>query len=73
MDAHTWVIWQKCQSDPEYALLFQQMYNLEARFETVMAQMPDAARGVIRDYVMHCEAMSWRILEFACEELETRS
>lgn len=73
MDKRAWVIWQKGRSDPEYALLFQQMYDLETRFETVMAQLPDTDQDVIRDYVMHCEAMSWRMLEFACEEYENRS
>jgi len=28
MDKRTWDIWQKGQSDPEYALLYQQMYAL---------------------------------------------
>lgn len=70
MDKRTWDIWKKGQSDPEYALLYQQMYALEDKFEAVVSQLPDPVQDVIRDYVMHCEAMSWRMLEFACEQFE---
>lgn len=72
MNRTAWNIWQRGQTDPEYARLYQQMYDLEARFETAVAQLPDPVQDVIRDYVMHCEAMSWRMLEFACEEFADR-
>ena len=48
------------------------MYELEARFEEVVSQLDDPIQDVIRDYVMHCETMSWRMLEFACEQYEAR-
>ena len=72
MDKRAWEIWQKGQSDPKYQRLYQQMYELEAKFEDVVSQLDDPVQDVIRDYVMHCEDMSWRMLEFACEEYETR-
>ena len=52
--------------------LYQQMYTLEARFEEVVSQLEDPVQDVIRDYVMHCEDMSWRMLEYACEQYEAR-
>lgn len=72
VDKRAWAVWKKGQSDPEYARLYQQMYALEDQFEEVVSQLDDTVQDVIRDYVMHCEAMSWRMLEFACEEYEAR-
>ena len=72
MDERAWKIWKMGQSDPEYMRLYQQMYTLEARFEEVISQLEDPVQDVIRDYVMHCEDMSWRMLEYACEQYEAR-
>ena len=73
MDQKVWEIWKAGQNDPAYQLLYQQMYPLEERFETVMSQQDDFVRDAVYDYVMHCEAMSWRMLEFACTYLENGS
>ncbi len=72
MDKRAWAVWTAGQADPAYARLYQQMYALEARFEEVVSRLDDQTQDVIRDYVMHCEAMSWRMLEFACERYEAR-
>ena len=72
MDKRAWAVWTEGQSDPEYTKLYQQMYALEAKFEEVASQLDIPVQDVIRDYVMHCEAMSWRMLEFACEHYEAR-
>ena len=64
-----WQIWNRTQSDPEYARLFQEMAGLEQQYESVMEQLPYETQDVIRDFVMHCEDMSRRMLECACEEL----
>ena len=72
MDKRAWAVWTEGQSDPEYTKLYQQMYTLEARFEEVVSQLEDPVQDVIRDYVMHCEDMSWRMLEYACEQYEAR-
>ena len=64
-----WQVWNRTQSDPEYARLFQEMAGLEQQFESVMEQLPYEMQDVIRDFVMHCEDMSRRMLECACEEL----
>ena len=37
-----------------------------------VSQLEIPVQDVIFDYVMHCEAMSWRMLEFACEHYEAR-
>ena len=72
MDKRAWAVWSEGQSDPEYTKLYQQMYALEAKFEEVVSQLDIPVQDVIQDYVMHCEAMSWRMLEFACEHYEAR-
>ena len=72
MDERAWKIWKMGQTDPEFMRLYQQMYTLEARFEEVVSQLEDPVQDVIRDYVMHCEDMSWRMLEYACEQYEAR-
>ena len=64
-----WQVWNRTQSDPEYARLFQEMAGLEQQVESVMEQLPYEMQDVIRDFVMHCEDMSRRMLECACEEL----
>lgn len=73
MDKRTWAVWQAGQKDPQYAALYQQMYELERRFEETMLRLDYDARDVVMDYVMHCEAMSWRMLEFACEQNESEA
>ena len=64
-----WQIWNRTQSDPEYARLFQEMADLERQFESVMEQLPYETQDIIRDFVTQCEDMSRRMLECACEEL----
>ena len=71
MDKRVWEVWQAGQKDPRYAALYQQMFELERRFEETMFRLDDEARDVIMDYVMQCETMSWRMLEFACEQKES--
>ena len=62
-------VWNRTQSDPEYARMFAEMAVLEAQFESVMEQLPHDTQDIIRDFVIHCEDMSRRMLECACEEL----
>ena len=64
-----WQIWNRTQSDPEYARLFQEMVGLEQQFESVMEQLPYETQDIIRDFVTQCEDMSRRMLECVCEEL----
>ena len=62
-------IWERTQTDPEYARMFGEMAVLEERFERVMEQLPHDTQDIIRDFVMLCEDMSRRMLECACEEI----
>ena len=64
-----WQIWNRTQSDPEYARMFTEMAELELQYERVMEKLPHETQDVIRDYVSQCEDMSRRMLECACEEL----
>ena len=64
-----WEIWNRTQTDPEYARMYEKMGHLEAQFESVMEQLPYETQDIIRDFVMHCEDMSRQMLECACEEL----
>lgn len=64
-----WQVWNRTQSDPEYARKFEEMAILEERFESAMEQLPHDTQDIIRDFVMQCEDMSRRMLECACEEL----
>ena len=70
MDQRVWKVWQEGQKDPQYMKLYQKMFELERRFEETMLRLDDEARDAVMDYVMHCEAMSWRMMEFACEQKE---
>ena len=67
--AHGWLLHGPSQPDPEYALLFRQMNDLEKRCERIMETLPYDVQDVIRDYVNQCEDMSRRMLECACEEI----
>ena len=61
-----WQVWNRTQSDPEYAHLLQQMGGLEQQFEAVMEQLPYEMQDIIRDFVTQCDDMSRRMLECAC-------
>ena len=70
MDQTAWEVWQAGQKDPAYRLLLEQMTALEERFEAVMGSQDQEMQDAVCDYVMQCEAMSWRMLEFACDYLK---
>ena len=72
MNKYVLAVWEKGLSDPEYEKLYRQMYDLEAKFEEAISLVEPPVQDAILDYVMHCEAMSWRMLEFACEHYEAR-
>ncbi len=40
---------------------------LEKRFDQAVRRLPEDTQAIIWDYVMHCEDMSKRLLELACE------
>ena len=65
---NVWPIWEMAQKDPQYAQMLKQLGELEQRYEEVLQTLPTEQQDVICDFVSQCEAMSWRMLEIACEE-----
>ena len=62
-----WRIWEAGQSDPQYQTMLGQIRVLEKKYDAVLQILPPEQRDIVCDYVMLCEDMSWRMLEFACE------
>ena len=63
-----WDIWEAGQHDPQYALMLEELCVLEKKYDAVLQTLPAHQQDVICDFVSQCEAMSWRMLEFACEQ-----
>ena len=64
-----WEIWDAGQHDPEYARMLREIRILEDCYESVLRTLSVEQQDIICDFVSQCEAMSWRMLEFACERL----
>lgn len=54
------------KQDPRYRELIQQMYSIEATYNSVLHDMDDAERNAICEFVAQCEDVSWYMLELAC-------
>lgn len=63
-----WATWEKGQSDPEYIRMLAELKGIEARYDQVLGGLPSEQQDAICDFVSQCEAMSWRLLEIACEK-----
>lgn len=64
-----WKIWEAGQHDPEYAMMLAELGPLEKKYDAVLQTLSMEQQDVVCDFVSQCEAMSWRMLEFACEQL----
>lgn len=64
-----WEIWNRTQSDPEYARLRAELAALETQYEAITQDLPEAQREIIERYITLRESMNRRMLECACEEL----
>ena len=64
-----WEIWEAGQHDSQYAMMLEEIRILENRYEAVLQTLSMEQQDIICDFVSQCEAMSWRMLEFACEQL----
>ena len=64
-----WKIWEAGQRDPEYARMLEEIRILENKYEAVLGTLSTEQQDVICDFLSLCEAMSWRMLEFACDQL----
>ena len=51
MDKRAWAVWTEGQSDPEYRKLYQQMYDLEAKFEESVSQLDIPVQEIGRAHV----------------------
>lgn len=65
-----WKIWELSQTDPEYREMLLQMRQLETAYDGVLASLPEDQEDVIREFVSQCEAMSWRVLQIACMQMQ---
>ena len=50
----------------EYTDMLIQCAELEAKYEAVLQMLSTEQMDIICDFLMHCEAMSDRMLELAC-------
>ena len=64
-----WKIWDAGQHDPQYARMLIENRILEERYESVLRTLTVEQQDAVCDFLMQCEAMSWRMLEFACEQM----
>ena len=64
-----WEIWEAGQYDPCYQSMLAENRILEKKYDAILQTLPAEQQDIICDFVSQCEAMSWRMLEFACEIL----
>ena len=67
-DQLVWKIWEAGQHDPKYRRMLAELYVLEKKYDAVLQKLPLDQQDTVCDFVMLCEEMSWRMLEFACEQ-----
>jgi len=62
-------IWTDAQSDRTYTQ--KKYFNgvLEKKYFAVLETLPVQQQNTIQDFLMSCEDMSWRMLEYACEKM----
>ena len=65
-----WQIWEAGQTDPQYRAMLEENRNLERKYEAVLRTLPVEQQDILCDFISLCEAMSWRMLEFACEQMK---
>lgn len=68
-DSKVWKIWEAGQHDPKYAMMLAELGPLEKKYDAVLQTLSMEQQDVVCDFISQCEAMSWRMLEFACEQL----
>ena len=64
-----YALWDRVQSDPQYAAMLLKLRTSEAKYNTVLSKLSVKDQDIICDYVSLCEEMSWRALEFACQTM----
>ena len=61
-----WKIWKMSQAEPRYREMLLEVRKLEDKFENAVSLLPQEEENTVRDFVMLCEDMSWRMLQIAC-------
>lgn len=61
-----WAIWKLSQQEPKYQEMLMESRVLEKEFEDAVTQLPYQQEMAVRDFLAHCEAMSWYMLQIAC-------
>lgn len=54
------------KTDGRYSQMLRHCVELEAKYESVLNELATEQMDIICDFLMHCEAMSDRLLELAC-------
>ena len=62
-----WDIWERAQSDPEYACMLEELNELESLYVSILGALTPEQRDLIDRVVTLRESMNRRMLEFACE------
>lgn len=62
-----WKLWDRVQTDPEYARLKEALEALEPEYAAILASLPEQERSTLDRYITIRENMGRRMLEFACE------
>lgn len=60
------ILYHMAKTDAKYTEMLNQCVEMEAKYESVLQILSTEQMDIICDYLMHCEAMSDRILELAC-------
>ena len=50
----------------QYRMMLRENAELERKFNAVLSELSTEQKDTIWDFLMHCEAMSDRLLELAC-------
>ena len=58
------------ESYAQYQAMLAEIRILEKKYDAVLQTLSGEHRDIICDYVSLCEEMSWRMLEFACEQMK---
>ena len=64
-------IWRLSQTEPEYQKMLAEARSLENEYEDAVTQLPHKQEIAVRDFLSHCEAMSWRMLQIACAVIQS--
>ena len=65
-----WKIWELSQAETEYRRMLEEIRELEKEYESALALLPKKQEDAVRDFLSHCEAMSWRMLQIACSMMD---